>query len=504
VIKKCVRLWNILLGCLLLGACGTYYSQHISFHRLFSKGHIQEADQTLAKNKRAARGRTRLLYHMNRGVTHHLLQEYNKSNEFFEEAYRIHEDFIANPISEALSFLVNPTITDYAGEDHEILFIHYYKALNYVHLGDLTAALVECRRLNIILNQLSDRYSSPSKYKRDAFIHLLMGLIYQANHQYNDAFIAYRNAVEIYQTDYKDLFGLPLPLQLQKDLIYTAYKVGFDDQVAHYQKEFQLAYDPSQETKAGDVVCFWNNGLGPFKDQWEVNFILVKGIGGSLNFVNEELGLFFPFPLPGGDEGAGLSGLHMLRVAFPKYVERPCVYQSAILAVDNQQAYTFERAENLNAIAFKVLHERMIWEFSKSLLRVALKKVAEYQLRKQNEILGTILGVVNFATERADTRNWQTLPHSIYYTRIRLPEGRHEFQFKPQAKGALAYRFQRDEGICYISHTGPALDYATQPVTRPTKRQATHTFSLQVEANKTHFCTLHTPHSTMAPPSENE
>jgi hypothetical protein len=76
----------------------------------------------------------------------------------------------------------------------------------------------------------------------------------------------------------------------------------------------------------------------------------------------------------------------------------------------------------------------MLWELSKSLLRVAIKKVTEYQIRQQNTILGTLVGVVNFATEKADTRNWQTIPHSISYTRIRLKAGDHILKFQPYGK----------------------------------------------------------------------
>ncbi len=35
---------------------------------------------------------------------------------------------------------------------------------------------------------------------------------------------------------------------------------------------------------------------------------------------------------------------------------------------------------------------------------------------------------MNAITEKADTRNWQTLPHSIYYTRVKLPEGDHDIR----------------------------------------------------------------------------
>jgi len=62
-------------------------------------------------------------------------------------------------------------------------------------------------------------------------------------------------------------------------------------------------------------------------------------------------------------------------------------------------------------------------EMASSLLRVATKQALEAATRKENQNAGTILSIVNAVTEKADTRNWQSLPHSISYTRIPLVNG---------------------------------------------------------------------------------
>jgi len=433
---------------LLLQACHvTYYQKHAKFHKLFLASKLEEADGLLAKDRRAERRKTRLLYYLNRGVVAHLMHRYEASNYFFEQAHLTSENISTKPLNEVLAFVSNPTLTDYKGEDHEILLLHYYKALNFLQLGQEESALVECRRLNIKLNQLSDKYSGTHKYRRDAFIHTLMGLVYQANHEYNDAFIAYRNATEIYLEDYQYLFGLDVPEQLKKDLIYTAYKAGLHDQVEQYQREFKLNYEPSEEAVLGDVVFLWNNGLGPVKDEWSINFVLIQGAGGVVTFNNAELGLCFPFPMPSNQESSSLSDLKFIRVAFPKYRERLLVYDRACILTPYGKQQVFEVLENVNAIAFQVLKQRMVLELSKSLLRVALKKTAEYQISKQNELLGTLVGGINFLTEKADTRNWQTVPHSIYYTRLRLPEGRHKMVFKASS-GQLPYTTDHYQEFC--------------------------------------------------------
>src|SRR3546814_12510718 len=106
--------------------------------------------------------------------------------------------------------------------------------------SDLEEALAECRRVNIRLQQLSDKYHSERKYQRDAFIHNLMGIIYQSAGDLNNASIAYRNALEIYESDYRDLFSVAVPLQLKTDMLNAAGWMGFTDAFKAYQTRFDM------------------------------------------------------------------------------------------------------------------------------------------------------------------------------------------------------------------------------------------------------------------------
>ena len=83
--------------------------------------------------------------------------------------------------------------------------------------------------------------------------------------------------------------------------------------------------------------------------------------------------------------------------------------------------------ENINSISFQVLRQRMVRELSKSLLRVTLKKAAEYQIRKQNTALG-----------KSPTRRMRTQSNhffaSIYaYFKLEclaVSDGMNQFAFK--------------------------------------------------------------------------
>jgi len=276
------------------------------------------------------------------------------------------------------------------------------------------------------LQQLSDKYDSDKKYKRDAFVHLLMGIIYEADKDYNNAFIAYRNAYDIYQDDYTVLFEMEAPPQLKEDLLRTSLLSGLQSEHEFYKNEFDRLDYQYNPPDGGDLVFFWHNGLSPIKSEWSINFVIHRK-DNWVTFVNEEYNLSFPFNLSDHNEKDkdGLADLEVFRVAFPKYVERPVYYKKASIT-SNGNTISLEPIEDINKIATQVLQQRMTLELSRALVRAALKKVTEYQMRKENKALGSLFGIINAITEKADTRNWQTLPHSIYYSRVSMKLGTNE------------------------------------------------------------------------------
>jgi len=217
----------VLISLFIIQSCATYYQANYNFNQEFERGDLEKALRSLRSQNNNSK--TRFLDDVNSGLVLSLLGRYDESNTHFEEAFLYGEDYRTNYLYEAASFLTNPNFTAYRGEDHEHLMLLYYKALNLLKMNKTEEALVECRRLNIRLQQLSDRYDRDDKYRKDAFIHNLMGIIYDSNKDYNNAFIAYRNALEIYKAEYKELFGLAPPTQLQQDLLRPAWLRGFRD-----------------------------------------------------------------------------------------------------------------------------------------------------------------------------------------------------------------------------------------------------------------------------------
>lgn len=420
----------VLLALLLWTSCATYYQANLEFNQEFEKGDLRRALATLRKQSSEETGKKRFLYYVNNGLLLSLLGQYEESNDYFEKAYLYGEDYRVNIMEEAGSYLSNPNFTSYKGEDHEHLMLLYYKAINYMKMKKSEEALVECRRLIIRLEQLADRYHSEDTYHRDAFVHALIGIIYDSDHDYNNAFIAFRNALEIYDDEFTKQFGLGAPEQLKKDVLRTAKLSGLNDEYEQFKTQFGMPdFQVDENLDRSELVFFWHNGLSPVKVEWGINLVISRQ-GNLIIFTNESMGISYPFDASGYSEKErkNLLDMSVYRVVFPKYVERPLYFVGGTLSLDGDH-HPLQLMEDVNKIAFKCLSERMNLELSKALLRLAVKKAEEYAMRQKDRTMGSILSIVNAMTERADTRNWQTLPHSIYYSRVALQEGTNQVTF---------------------------------------------------------------------------
>lgn len=427
--------WLIAASALLLASCATFYERNIEFQQQVAAGELEKAGKTLNKTRALKREKNLTLLHLNNGFLDHLQGNWVASNAHFQTADLRIEDFQRNFKAEALALISNQEAKPYQAEDFESVLVHFYKALNYTQLFDLEAARVESRRISLKLQQLNDKYSQQkNRYSDDAFAHIFIGLVYEAQGDVNNAFIAYRNAYNLYEKDSSGTYmGVSIPEQLKADLVRTARANGFQNEVEFYERKFGKSY-PDKVAPNGEAIVLWMNGLGPVKSEWSINFHVVRGAGGSVTFVNEEYGLSFPYISSNDKNGGELDDLTFLRVAFPKYQERSLVYDRAQVRL-NETTYLMELVEDINTIAFKTLEDRFLREMGSSLMRLALKRAAEEALRDQSETAGVIASVANALTEKADTRNWQTLPHSIHYTRVPLEAGPNSLQLTVTTPG---------------------------------------------------------------------
>lgn len=420
---------------LILSGCATYYQKNLLFNNSFEAGNFQEAKNILDINKKklTKKARNKVLYDLNYATTALYLGDNHTSIEYFKKADDYNESYSKNFGTEALSFITNPSVKPYKMEYFECVLLHFYQALNFIQINDYESAMVECRKMNLELNKQADDFKDLDKprYSQDAFGHYLMGILYEITKNYNDAFIAYRNAIEIYENNYKKLFATNTPSYLKQALIRSAYKTGFIDEVHRLEKLYEYKYFKEPENK-GRLIVFVLEGLSPIKSETIISFTGVKSEGGSLSFVSDDGVFSFPifFDLCTDSERNTLNDLRFFKLALPKYSNRSrkCPQNSSII-IDNS-LHNIYNVEDIEKIAHQSLQDRIWKELGSSIIRVALKNAVSKYASEKNEYVGFLLDITNAITEKADTRNWQTIPAQIKILDIPINEGQHSIMYQ--------------------------------------------------------------------------
>ena len=371
---------------------------------------------------------------MEKGKSSHLIGDYENSNRFFNKADQMLENGIGGVMDATVGTLVNPMSQNYKGEDFEKFMIHYYKSLNYLYLNNTEEAIVEARRISLQSQTQGDKFNNKeNRYSKDAFSLMLQGFIYEIDRDINNAFIAYRNAADVYLNE-KDstYYGIKIPTELKKDVLRLAAFNGFTAELIRYEKLFNLKYLPKKIPEGGELLFFWENGLAPVKQQREFFFSLIKNNYGDMVFTDGNVVIpFFNY----NSNKVNAAAVHSLRVTYPMYIARNTHFSSATLSNDTISV-ALEKAEDIEVLAFKTLEQRFVKEMSKTLTRLAIKKSAEYLVSESakgsgknggDDALLTGLGygmqLYNLLSEKSDTRNWQSLPNKIMYARIPLQQG---------------------------------------------------------------------------------
>jgi hypothetical protein len=437
-IRRNILRASFFLGLMLfLFGCSSYNDMIASYYKEISAGNYAEAVKELDKNKLLQKPRNKLLFLMEKGKASHLNGDYETSNQYFNEADQMLDNGIGGAMDAVVGTLVNPMTQSYKGEDFEKFMIHYYKALNYVYLNKGEDAIVEARRISLQAQAQGDKFNDKdTRYSKDAFSLMLQGLIYEHDSDVNNAFIAYRNAAEVYlKRKDQTYYGTKMPDALKHDVLRTADLNGFGSELSRFEELFGIKYSRKPTPEGGELIFFWENGMAPVKQQEELFFSLIKGSGGDLFFTNVGGTIIVPFYNEYSNNNFKMEGVESLRATYPKYIARAPYYSAATLSRGGQIA-SFEKVEDINELAFKTLDQRFMKEMGKILTRLAVKKSAEYVLRqsakgngkdgKNNSLLeglGIGMQLYSLLSEKADTRNWQSLPANISYTRIPLQKG---------------------------------------------------------------------------------
>ena len=75
---------------------------------------------------------------------------------------------------------------------------HYYSALNYIYVGNLDGAQVECRRATNLIQYFKGE-DEDYDFFGTGFLAHFCGMVFEAAGELNDALISYKQAEEYYK-----------------------------------------------------------------------------------------------------------------------------------------------------------------------------------------------------------------------------------------------------------------------------------------------------------------
>jgi hypothetical protein len=380
-----------LAGCLLLlQGCASY--SH-SFEPIDAKlANNDPASALTLLDEQGYNDRNQLLYLLNKAMLLRMQGKFAASNQEFEAAKKIIQAYSAISVTEqSTSFVINDTTITYTGIPLDQVMLHTFEALNYLELGNLNDARVEALQVDVLLQRLTQD-APDSALSVDPFARYLAGMIYEELGEDSDAMIAYRKAYQAYR-EHKRLYASTVPVYLKQDLLRLSRRMELQDEYQKYKTEFgaHLASQADFPPDDGKVVLFFSNGLAPVK--------------------REKSQAIY-------DPGSGI----VVRISLPYYQNRPTPVSHLRLGTGNYHSES-ERVENISSIARATLQSALPGITARAMGRAITKYQMAREARRQDDLAGILVNIMNVVTERADTRSWLTLPSNIQMARLNLPAG---------------------------------------------------------------------------------
>lgn len=366
-------------------ACASARVSHRSLDDAFKSANFSQSSEIAKKGieKQGEDGRDLLLYLLDGALSLSYEGKWEESNQLFSQADKVSEiKEYTSLAEESASIVTTENLKAYKGEEFETVLINVFKMINYAQLGDTESALVEARVTNRKLRRL--REEAKRKYDDNAFAEYFSGVLYEANGDFNDAYISYKKAAKI----------LPQRETIGTDLFRTAWLSGFKDEAGEYASTYGLKEETVRAQKMfrnrmrdnGELVVIFENGLSPVK-----------------------------VPHPNWR-------------SLPTFQARWNPVRRGLIRVDSSVQVPTVRLFDVEAAAISNLEQKYAGLIARRLVGVVAKEVIADQLEKQTKIegLGALTRLVLHAADQADLRSWSFLPKDLQIARVELPAGKHQ------------------------------------------------------------------------------
>lgn len=359
--------------------CSTYQSKLREVRNHVREGRISEAIAFLEPLAKQSND-DQLVYLLDYATALHIAGRYAESNQALLKADKVADIQDYHSISNiAGSLAFNEGMMQYKGEAYEKILINTYLALNFLMLNNLDEALVEARRINEKLTKF--RIDAKLDFEqKNVFAKYLSAVIWEANRNWDDAYIAYNEA---YKID-------PRFPYLPEDLLRVSKKARRDEDYKKWRAEFPNVKEKTiwNNPNVSELVVIYQQGWAPEKR---------------------------PDP----------NSPRMPRL-FPVWSQS----NSMKLYANGEDKGVSSRLYDISMVSLKTMNEFYGEIFLKRLGGIATKAVVADQLRQKNKLAGDLYWIFSNVTDVADTRQWSTLPESLQIIRIPMEAGKYKINLQ--------------------------------------------------------------------------
>lgn len=401
------------------------------------KGDYTGAIEEIKKNPKIYGKTNSFLYYMDIGVLFHYAGIYDSSIVYLQKAADIHHELFARSLTnEAAAILVNDLVRPYRSKPYEIVLLHQMLALNYLVQGKTDEALVETRKVQLLLEEWDRKDKSETKYSSDAMFHLLSSLAYDAAGEFDNAAISLFKSIQAFQSG-----PLELPPRL-KD--YAYYQLLLNDRAADVDLLNLKADLPESEIvelgkNKSEIVIIGYAGKGPSLDEniWSGTYVkdgyLVLNHTAADGAVQTISTLAPPLPETekNGEKTSSGTTFH-IKFALPVMRASPSITGSfSVRCSGTDQIFNSIVINDLEKQLQKYLQDTRGATVSRTAVRVVLRTIASQRAKARmqtespvaNLLLNIGTDVLTDQMERADTRSCFLIPQTIHIVRIPVSPG---------------------------------------------------------------------------------
>lgn len=409
----------LLLLALALSGCAAHVSKLADVRNLLVAGHV---DSALSAFDKAGGKKSDLLYLLERGYMLHASGRWKESNAAFDAAELRAEDLVTKSVSrEAAAFLTNDLARPYSGLPFELRMIPYYRALNYLELGQTAEALVEARKSTNAIQRNVYADSTSLKAHQEAFLHYVNGLVYGAGGDANDALVSLRLAMQLYGGS--DAVALPAPEAVPEDFFQLAHRLDSGEDMAGLTQRDKTLPDRVRKEGPRNLVVFLESGFVPHREPVEITLPIFKrnDYGQAGWYVDRYRSNIYDYRP--GHYRTDFDLDHVLRFAFPRLEQSRTAIASCEVVLPDGRRIPAEPALDLAAVCRDDFEHRLPKILLKSVARAITKEAARKSADKKGEGWGLLVNLFGAATEQADTRSCLLFPARIDVARVTIPPG---------------------------------------------------------------------------------